>query len=283
MQLTTTEPAGAPSHEDRRSSDGPILLTDRVGKTLVLTLNRPGRLNALIPELHEELREAVEHAAHDRSVGAVVLTGAGRAFCSGGDMNSGGRSGEARPGLEQRADELKHHGETARLLHQMPKPTIAMINGAAAGAGLALALACDLRIASRDAFLRTAYANVALSGDLGISYFLTRLAGPAKALELMYLADSVTADEALALGLVNQVEPPLSLTDATMHVANRLAEGPAVALRYIKRNVSLSTHVPLEQVLEAEAYGMARCGRTQDLKEAALAFREKRAPRFIGA
>ncbi|MFP6850485.1 MAG: enoyl-CoA hydratase-related protein [Pseudomonas sp.] len=263
-------------------AEPPILLTRREGKALVVTLNRPERLNALTPELHAQLREAVESAAHDRSVTALVLTGAGRAFCSGGDMNNGSARGEARPGLEQRADELRHHAETARLLHSMPKPTIAMINGAAAGAGLALALACDLRIASSDAVLRTAYANVALSGDLGISWFLTRLVGPAKALELMYLNEKIAAAEALGLGLVNRVEAPDDLAEAALSIAAQLADGPGVALRYMKRNVTLSAQAPLEMVLDTEAYGMARCGRTQDIKEAVLAFREKRAPSFTG-
>lgn len=266
----------------------PSLLSERRGQVLVLTLNRPQRLNALTSELHARLREAVEQASHDRSVRALVLTGAGRAFCSGGDMNSD--RGEIasvapaeRPGLEERADELRHHGETARLLNTMPKPTIAMLNGAAAGAGLALALACDLRVAAKDAVLRTAYANVALSGDLGISYFLTRLVGPARARELLFMADKIDAAEALRLGLVNRVEAPESLEEATFAIAKRLAEGPAVALRYMKRNVALAETATLAQILDAEAYAMARCGRTQDIKEAALAFREKRPPRFTGA
>jgi 2-(1,2-epoxy-1,2-dihydrophenyl)acetyl-CoA isomerase len=264
------------------ADDAPVLLSRREGKVLVLTLNRPERLNALTPELHARLREAVESAAHDRSVAALVLTGTGRAFCSGGDLHGGGPRGAERPGLEARADELRHHAETARLLHQMPKPTVAMVNGAAAGAGLALALACDLRVGSHEAVLRTAYANVALSGDLGISWFLTQLVGPAKALELMYLADKIDAAQALALGLLNRIEPAGQLADATLALATRLADGPGVALRYMKRHIALATHAPLEQVLDAEAYGMARCGRTQDLKEAALAFREKRPPRFSG-
>lgn len=272
----------ATTEADASTNEAHVLFSRREGKVLFLTLNRPERLNALTPELHAQLRAAVEAAAHDRSVTALVLTGAGRAFCSGGDMNSGGRRGAERLGLEERADELRHHAETVRLLHQMPKPTIAMINGAAAGAGLALALACDLRIAANDAVLRTAYANVALSGDLGISWFLTQLVGPAKALELMYLADKIDAQQALTLGLLNRIESPESLAETTLALATRLAEGPGVALRYMKRHIALATHAPLEEVLDAEAYGMARCGRTQDIKEAALAFREKRAPRFSG-
>lgn len=266
------------------STNRPPLLIERLGKVLVLTLNRPARLNALTAALHAQLRAAVEEAAHDRDVAALVLTGAGRAFCSGGDMNSGRGDGvDARPGLEERADELRHHGETALWLSTMPKPTIAMINGAAAGAGLALALACDLRVAAADAVLRTSYANVALSGDLGISYFLTRLAGPAKARELLYLSEKIDAAEALRLGLVNRVVPAHELAAVTHALAAQLAQGPGVALRHMKRNVTLAETATLAQVIDAEAYAMARCGRTHDLKEAVLAFREKRPPRFSGS
>jgi len=253
-------------------------------RVALVTLTRPERLNALTPELHARLQAAVARAARDPDVGALVLTGAGRGFCSGGDMN-GGRRGdhEPRPTLEQRADELVHHGETAKLLHAMPKPTIAMVNGPAAGAGLALALACDIRIGSTEAVLKTAYANVALSGDLGISWFLTRLVGPSRAKELLFLGDRIAPEQALQMGLLNRVESPDTLYAVTMALAQRLANGPAVALRYMKRHVNLASDESLDAVIEAEAYGMARCGRTQDIKEAALAFREKRPPNFTGS
>jgi len=261
--------------------DEPVLTTERDGRLLVLTLNRPGRLNALTPELHARLHEAVAAAAQDPDVGALILTGAGRAFCSGGDMGTGRGAGPA-PTLEQRADELRQHSDTARLLHTMPKPTIAMLNGTAAGAGLALALACDLRIASRQAVLTTSYVKVALSGDLGISFFLTALVGSAKARELLFLSDKLDATEALRIGLVNRIEEPDALVGATRAMARPLADGPAIALRYIKRNLGLAERGSLDQVLDSEAYGMARCGRTQDVKEAAAAFRDKRPPVFKG-
>jgi 2-(1,2-epoxy-1,2-dihydrophenyl)acetyl-CoA isomerase len=257
------------------------LLRELDGRVLVLTLNRPQRLNALTQELHAQLREAVEHAAHDPEVGALVLTGSGRAFCSGGDL--AGRSQSRAPlTLEQNADELRHHGETARLLHEMPKPTVAMLNGVAAGAGLALALACDLRIASHAAVLTTAYAKVALSGDLGVSYFLTHLVGAAKAAELLFLSEKIDATEAHRVGLVNRVLEATALRDSTLQLARQLAQGPAVAFRYMKRNLVCAQTGSLEAVLESEAYGMARCGRTQDVKEAAAAFKDKRAPVFKG-
>jgi 2-(1,2-epoxy-1,2-dihydrophenyl)acetyl-CoA isomerase len=164
----------------------------------------------------------------------------------------------------------------------MPKPTLAMVNGTAAGAGLALALACDLRIAASTAILTTSYINIALPGDLGVSHFLLQLVGAAKARELMFLSDKLDAEEALRLGLVNRVETPDALSAKTLAIARRLAEGPAIALRYMKRNLLCAERGLLEEVFASEAYGMARCGRTQDVKEAAAAFREKRAPVFKG-
>jgi 2-(1,2-epoxy-1,2-dihydrophenyl)acetyl-CoA isomerase len=262
--------------------DGAPLAAERNGRVLVLTLNRPDKLNALTPELHRLLHAAVVDAAQDANIGAVVITGAGRAFCSGGDMGGRRDSAGAAPTLEQRADELRSHGETARLLHEMPKPTLAMINGVAAGAGLALALACDLRIAAAGAVLTTAYVNVALSGDLGSSYFLTRLVGSAKARQLMLLSDKIDAAEGHRIGLINLIAEPNALRETTMQVARRLADGPAVALRYIKRNLLCAETGSLSEVMESEAFGMARCGRTQDVKEAAQAFRDKRPPIFKG-
>ena len=271
--------------ESRPAGDTPggaPLAAERNGRVLILTLNRPDKLNALTPELHRLLHAAVMDAAHDVNIGAVVLTGAGRAFCSGGDMGGRRDSTGAAPTLEQRADELRSHGETARLLHEMPKPTLAMINGVAAGAGLALALACDLRIAAAGAVLTTAYVNVALSGDLGSSYFLTQLVGSAKARQLMLLSEKIDAAEGHRIGLINLIAEPNTLRETTMRIARHLADGPAVALRYIKRNLLCAETGSLSEVMDSEAFGMARCGRTQDVKEAAQAFRDKRPPIFKG-
>ena len=240
---------------------GAPLAAERNGRVLILTLNRPDKLNALTPELHRLLHAAVIDAAHDANIGAVVLTGAGRAFCSGGDMGGRRDSTGAAPTLEQRADELRSHGETARLLHEMPKPTLAMINGVAAGAGLALALACDLRIAAGGAVLTTSYVNVALSGDLGSSYFLTQLVGSARARQLMLLSDKIDAAEGHRIGLINLIADPNTLRETTMQVARHLADGPAVALRYIKRNLLCAETGSLSEVMDSEAFGMARCGR----------------------
>lgn len=287
--MSTSEIRGGDADAERpqqQAQEQSPLIQVREGRVLLLLLNRPDRLNALTPQLHEQLLDALRAAASDRSVGAVVLSGQGRAFCSGGDMHrrqsSDAGSAADRPTMEDRADSLLHHAETARLLHQMPKPTLAMINGVAAGAGLALALACDMRFASRDATLTTSYVRVAMSGDLGISYFMTQLVGSAKARELMFLGEKISAEEALGIGLVSRVCEPSELYRDTLEVAGRLASGPAVALRYIKQNIVHAETASLDQVIEREAFNMARCSRTQDVKEAALAFREKRLPLFAG-
>jgi len=263
------------------TEEASLLVTDR-GRLRILTLNRPDRLNALTPDLHHRLRDAVLAAAEDPDVGAVALTGAGRAFCSGGDVKRSAESAAARPEtVEERADALRRHGQTTLTLSRMPKPTIAIVNGVAAGAGMTLALACDLRFMAEDAFLRTAYARIALPGDLGISYFLDRLVGSSRARELLFLDEKIPAPDCLRLGLVNRLYVP-DTPEAGLAVAARLAEGPGIALRYMKQNLALAESATLEHVIEREAYNSARCVRTQDVKEAALAFREKRDPIFQG-
>jgi 2-(1,2-epoxy-1,2-dihydrophenyl)acetyl-CoA isomerase len=164
----------------------------------------------------------------------------------------------------------------------MPKITIALINGAAAGAGLTLALACDLRVAVSSAMLRTSYAQIALAGDLGISYFLTRLVGPSKARELMLFNEKISADQAHQLGLINRIVDQPGLTGATLEWVNQLAEGPSVAFGYMKQNLLLAETGSLEEVVEQEAINSAHCVRTRDVKEASAAFREKRPPNFEG-
>jgi 2-(1,2-epoxy-1,2-dihydrophenyl)acetyl-CoA isomerase len=265
------------------NDDQPPLLVRDEGRLRVLTLNRPDRLNALTPELHHRLADAVTQAAEDPDVAAVVLTGAGRAFCSGGDVKrSSDAASKAPETVEARADALRAHGATTLALARMPKPTLALINGAAAGAGLTLALACDLRVIAADAVLRTAYARIGLSGDLGISFFLTRLVGASRASELLFLDEKIDATAAERLGLVNRVVEPTELEAEGLGIGRALAEGPSIAFRYMKQNLALAETGTLEQVIDREAYNAARCVRTQDVKEAALAFREKRRPVFTG-
>src|SRR5438067_6666318 len=200
-----------------------------------LTLNRPERLNALSTPIMEGLLEALPRLAADPSVGAIVLTGAGRAFCAGGDVKRMAEEPIARSTQEDVA-RLRGRMEVSRLLHEIPKPTIAMVNGAAAGAGLAMALACDMRFAGQSARFVTAFAKVGFSGDFGGSYFLSKLVGTGKARELYYTAEPVDAAQALALGLVNRVVPDGTLAEVTMEFAARLARGPRIALALMKQN-----------------------------------------------
>jgi 2-(1,2-epoxy-1,2-dihydrophenyl)acetyl-CoA isomerase len=249
----------------------------------VLTMNRPDRLNALSRAMLDALLEALPRLAEDPAVGVVVLTGAGRAFCAGGDVKAMAEGREAAGGtLEEKAHGLRSRMEVSRWLHEMPKPTIAMIRGAAAGAGLSLALACDLRIAGESARLGTAFARVGYSGDFGGSYFLTQLVGTAKARELYFTADLLDAQQALALGLVSRVVPEPRLEEDTLALATRLAGGPRIALRYMKRNLNAAEHGTLGELLDIEAWHHSRCGMTEDHLEAARAFVEKRAPVFKG-
>jgi 2-(1,2-epoxy-1,2-dihydrophenyl)acetyl-CoA isomerase len=249
----------------------------------IFTMNRPDRLNALSRDMLDGLLDALKRMAADPTVGVVVLTGAGRGFCAGGDVKAMAEGAEAEgDSLEARAQALRERMEVSRLLHELPKPTIAMIRGAAAGAGLSMALACDLRVASDTARLGTAFARVGYSGDFGGSFFLTQLVGTAKARELYFTGDMVEAQQALALGLVNRVVPDAVLEDETMALASRLAAGPRVALGYMKKNLNAAESASLKELLDLEAWHHSRTGLTEDHREAARAFVEKRPPVFKG-
>ena len=262
---------------------GQELLEELKDKVAVHTLNRPDRLNAMSPPMLDALLEALPRLAADPEVGVVVLTGAGRGFCAGGDVKAMAEGREsAGTTLEEKAQGLRSRMEVSRWLHEMPKPTIAMVRGAAAGAGLSLALACDLRVAGDSARFATAFARVGYSGDFGGSWFLTQLVGTAKARELYFTADIVDAQEALALGIVNRVVPDVRLEDETMALAARLARGPRIAYRYMKRNFNAAESGTLKDQLDLEAWHHTRCGMTEDHREAAKAFVEKREPVFRG-
>ncbi len=249
----------------------------------VLTLNRPDRLNAMSRPMLDALLEALPRLAEDPDVGVIVLTGAGRGFCAGGDVKAMAEGNElGGQTMEERAQALRSRMETSRWLHEMPKPTIAMVRGPAAGAGLSLAMACDMRIASDTARLGTAFARVGYSGDFGGSYYLTQLVGTAKARELYFTADLLDAQQALALGLVNRVVADAQLEDETMALASRLARGPRVAYRYMKRNMNAAESASLKEMLDLEAWHHTRTGMTEDHREAARAFVEKREPQFKG-
>lgn len=269
-------------------SDATLVIARRDAGVLTLTLNRPDSLNALNGPLLQQLRTALVEAAETQDVGAVVLTGAGRAFSSGGDLREGatsrpaGAESSAAGGFEEWSDGLRAVMECSRILHRMPKPTIAMVRGAAAGAGLALAAACDLRIASESAVFTTAFIKVGFSGDFGITYFLTRLVGTARARELMYLSEKIDASEALRIGLVNRVVADAELESATAAVAGQIGNGPRVAYRYMKRNLNAAEEGSLEELLDLEAQHLTRTRMTEDHKEAVAAFFQKRPASFKG-
>jgi 2-(1,2-epoxy-1,2-dihydrophenyl)acetyl-CoA isomerase len=219
-------------------------------------------------------------------VKCVVLTGAGKGFCAGGDVKGMAASGDGTVG-DNTIDGAIHRQRvnqraTAGRLFKMPKPTIAALPGAAAGAGLSLALACDLRIMASNAILTTAFARVGFSGDYGGTYFLTQLVGSAKARELYYLSDRVSADEALRLGIANWVCEPDELAAKTREIALRLARGPTVAYRYMKENLNRAMAGEVDDCLDLEATHHVHCGQTQDHREATKAFVEKREPVFVG-
>ncbi len=252
------------------------------GGVAVLTFNRPERRNALSATMLEGLMGVLGRLEADDDVGCIVLTGSGEAFCAGGDVKSfargegaGGGSFEARYG-RQRAS----HRATSLRIWEMQKPSIAAIRGAAAGAGLSLALACDLRYSTPSAVLTTAFGRVGLSGDYGGTWFLTRLVGTAKARELYYLSERIDAAEADRLGMVNAVFPEEVFTDEVMSRARRIADGPRVALRFMKDNLTRAVLGSLPECLDTEAEHHIRTFETPDHKEAARAFVEKREPKF---
>ena len=248
---------------------------------LTITMNRPERRNALNPEMTRGLVEAARRAAEDRAVRAVLLKGAGGTFCVGGDVKAMAEAKEPPP-LEEKVTQLRRGMEVSRLLHIMQKPVVAQVDGAAAGAGLSMALACDLRVASASAKITTAFAKVGYSGDYGGTYFLTHLLGSAKARELYLLSPVLTAQEALALGMVTRVVPDAEVDAAAHELALSLARGPSVTLGYIKKNINNAETQSLEACFDGEALHHSRCSDTADHKEAARAFVEKRAAVFQG-
>lgn len=262
------------------------LIADLDEGVLTLTLNRPEARNAMSGEMNDALAQQLAWAELEREVKVVVLTGAGQGFCAGGDvkgMNSRNQgSGRAITIDEQIHRQRVNQRATSGKLFKMPKPTLAALPGAAAGAGLALALACDLRIMARTAIMTTAFAKVGFAGDYGGTYFLTQLVGAAKARELYFLSDRVSAEEALRLGLANWVVEPGELQAKTREIALRLAQGPTIAYRYMKENLNRAMAGEWDECLDLEATHHVHCSQTDDHKEAAKAFVEKRAPVFVG-
>ena len=248
---------------------------------LTITMNRPDRRNALNPDMTQGLVEAARRAAEDHEVRAVLFKGAGGTFCVGGDVKSMAE-GRAPLPFEARLGNLRRGMEVSRILHQMPKPVVAQLDGAAAGAGLSMALSCDLRVASESCKITTAFAKVGFSGDYGGTYFLTQLLGSAKARELYLLSPVLTAQEAYALGMVTKVVPDREIDAAARELAMSLAQGPSIALGYMKRNINNAEHLSLEACFDGEAIHHTCAGETADHKEAAKAFVEKRKANFRG-
>ena len=269
---------------EMKSTPEPELRVDVQDRVALLTFNRPKKLNALSGEITAGLHEELPRLAADPDVGAIVLTGEGRAFCAGGDVSGMAKSGAggAPATLEQRIDGLRRGQEAAWLVHSVPKVTIALVNGFAMGAGLGLAASCDLRLASSMAKFGTAYSKVGFGGDWGTTWQLTRLVGPAVAKELFFTADIIDAEEARRIGLVNRIYDAESFHAEGMEFASRLARGPLVSYRWMKENVNLAVTQDFRSILDREAISHIRCGETDDHREGVAAFMEKRAPQFTG-
>ena len=256
-----------------------------------LTMNRPEARNALTRPMIAAMSEALQRLASDPAVRLVVLTGTGAAFCSGGDVKgfakiaaaSSVTGAPAIDGFDQKVTDLRARMDVSRLLHEMPKPTLAVIPGPAAGAGLSLAMACDLRIAADDAKLTTAFAMIGLSGDFGGSYFLNHLVGAAKAREMYFTGQVIRGADAVSIGLVNRAVPAAQLPEAAKAWATELAALPTSALGYMKRNLNVGMRSSLSDTLDTEAIHMIRTFETNDHKGAAAAFVEKRKPIFTGS
>jgi 2-(1,2-epoxy-1,2-dihydrophenyl)acetyl-CoA isomerase len=249
----------------------------------VLTLNRPDKLNAVSPAMWFELTRAMTEAQTDDEIRVLVLTGAGRGFCAGADVAESltlAISGDAPPRTRSQLKEPV--GITGLRLARLWKPTIAAVNGVAAGMGFSFALACDIRIASENARFTNAFVRMGLIPDNGMTYFLSRLIGVARALELMYTCESVDAREAERIGLVNRVVPADDLMKVTMDLAKKIAEGSPMAVELTKQTTMSSFNCSLEQLIEIETFAQKVCLDTEDFKEGVAAFIEKRPPVFKG-
>ena len=264
------------------TSTGELLceIRDRVA---LITLNRPEARNALSDQLTPALRRIIKQCGEDPSVGALLITGAGVAFCAGGDVKGmGSNSAKAETPIDERIADLRIKQRTLTgALVGLRKPTIAALPGPAAGAGLALALACDIRIAAELAVMTTGYARIALTGDYGITWLLTRLVGTSRARELMFLSERIDARRCETLGLVNRVVPDAELRDVAFALARSLAEGPSQAFAGIKDNLDHALTADFLDSMDQEAAYMVRSARTTDHKEAVRAFIDKRKPVFV--
>lgn len=263
------------------------LLADLDQGVLTITLNRPEARNAMSGEMNQALADQLADANLNPAVKCIILTGAGKGFCAGGDVKGMAASGDGTVGDNTIDGAIHRQRESQRatsgMLYKMPKPTIAALPGAAAGAGLGFALACDMRIMASSAIMTTAFAKVGFSGDYGGTFFLTQLVGTAKAREMYFLSDRVDAQEALRLGLTNWVCEPDELQAKAKEIALRIAKGPSVAYRYMKENLNRAlSSGDMEDCLDLEATHHVHCGQTEDHKQAVKAFVDKKEPVFQG-
>ncbi len=260
------------------------LLCEIRDRVALVTLNKPQKKNALGDVLTPALRETLLRLESHSSVGCVMITGTGDAFCSGGDiggMGTGSTGKGVQKSSHERVTELTRKQETLTLrLFELAKPTIAALPGAAAGAGLSIALACDIRLASESAFMTTAFANIGLSGDYGASWFLPRIVGLARAKEMFYTAERISAIDALDMGLINKIFPDDTFRSDAFEYARKIANGPTMALGLMKKNLNAGLNQGLTASLAMEAEHLVMSGGSAESREAIQAFMEKRAPRF---
>lgn len=270
--------ATAPQRETEQQK---TIQEEKSGAVLTIRMNRPDRLNALTTPMCRALLHSLLVAADDKSVRAIVLTGAGRAFCAGGDLNEF-REARNRKAVKDVEALLIAGKEICLAIATMPKIVIAAINGAAAGAGMSLALACDLRVASEDATFSQAFAQLGLYPDFGATYFLPRLIGLSRASELFYTGETLDAAEACRIGIVYQVFAPAKFAEETRTLAEHLAAGPPLAYRDVKRTMIGDKRREMEDALDEEIRLQAHCFTTEDCAEGLAAFFEKRKPNFRG-
>jgi 2-(1,2-epoxy-1,2-dihydrophenyl)acetyl-CoA isomerase len=257
------------------------LLVERAGAVATLTLNRPKAMNSLSLALKQALVSELEAIAHDEAVRAVVITGSGRGFCVGQDLRE--HAAQLQSGDPAPLDTvMQHYNPIATALTSMPKPVIAAVNGMAAGAGAGIAFACDFRFAAPSAGFLLAFANVGLTLDTGVSWTLPRLIGSARATALCLLAEPVTAESALEMGLVNAIVEPPRLLPAAQELATRLADGPTAAYAAIRESLAFAATATLAQALDKEAELQNAMGATEDHRNATAAFLAKQKPVFLG-
>jgi len=270
------------SHATPAASTSPVLLETRHGSITTLAMNRPDKLNALNNELSTALNEALQRIANDASVHVVVLTGAGRAFCAGGDLGAIGKGREKGDAAEI-APILWSGMQAVLHLRSMPQPVIAAVNGPAAGAGMNLALACDIRLSVDGAVFGQNFAKVGLYPDYGGTYFLPQLVGPSVAAEMFYAGEMIDAPTAHRLGILNHLYPADQFEAAVAAFAKKIADGPQLAIRAVKREIFHRDSAALQEALEREVEAQLKCFHSHDCLEGIRAFLEKRPPKFQGS